>query len=200
MHLTGPRPKGVPMRSRCLLGTVVVALGAMLALPNVAGAQVPTGDSVVGNGETGIGNSFSFNVSSGPSGENPTGDVSAVFFGTFFQSTSVDCLAVSGNIATFAGALGPNTFDLTHYKVTVEDNGPTGDTVGITATTTPFDCAEPLGPEFALPLTDGEIVVVDAPALPTSKQQCKNGGWRDFGDTFKNQGQCVAFVQRGPKP
>ena len=35
---------------------------------------------------------------------------------------------------------------------------------------------------------------------PTSKEQCKNNGWRDFGRTFTNQGQGVAFVQRGPKP
>jgi hypothetical protein len=34
--------------------------------------------------------------------------------------------------------------------------------------------------------------------LPTSKAQCKNGGFARFG--FKNQGQCVAFVQRGSKP
>jgi hypothetical protein len=50
------------------------------------------------------------------------------------------------------------------------------------------------------PVTGGDVVVVDAPALPTSKEQCKNGGWRAFSDTFTNQGQCVAFVQRGPKP
>jgi hypothetical protein len=28
---------------------------------------------------------------------------------------------------------------------------------------------------------------------PTSKAQCKNGGWRDFGDMFKNQGSCVTL-------
>jgi hypothetical protein len=29
--------------------------------------------------------------------------------------------------------------------------------------------------------------------LPTSKDQCKNGGWQTFNDpTFKNQGECVA--------
>ena len=39
-----------------------------------------------------------------------------------------------------------------------------------------------------------------APAQPTSTYQCNDGGWRTFGDAFKNQGQCVAFVQRGPKP
>jgi hypothetical protein len=29
--------------------------------------------------------------------------------------------------------------------------------------------------------------------LPTTKEQCKHGGWRDFG-VFKNQGDCVSFV------
>ena len=33
------------------------------------------------------------------------------------------------------------------------------------------------------------------PDRPTSKGECKSGGWRHF--DFKNQGQCVAFVQRG---
>jgi hypothetical protein len=35
------------------------------------------------------------------------------------------------------------------------------------------------------------------PEEPTAKEQCKKGGYEEFG--FKNQGQCVAFVQRGPK-
>lgn len=43
------------------------------------------------------------------------------------------------------------------------------------------------------------VVVHDAqPPAPTSKAQCKDGGWQQFG--FKNQGQCIAFVNRGPKP
>jgi hypothetical protein len=40
-------------------------------------------------------------------------------------------------------------------------------------------------------LPDG-IAVGPAPPVPTSIEQCKNGGWRQFG--FKGQGQCVAFV------
>ena len=32
---------------------------------------------------------------------------------------------------------------------------------------------------------------------PTSKDQCKNGGWRNFG--FRNQGQCVSFVASGER-
>lgn len=34
------------------------------------------------------------------------------------------------------------------------------------------------------------------PPLPTSKAQCKNGGWRNY-PQFKNQGQCVSFVETG---
>ena len=33
-----------------------------------------------------------------------------------------------------------------------------------------------------------------APIGPTSKDQCKNGGWKGF-PQFKNQGQCVSFVE-----
>jgi hypothetical protein len=40
--------------------------------------------------------------------------------------------------------------------------------------------------------------VPDPPPLPTSKDQCKNGGWQSFG-VFKNQGDCVSFVATGGK-
>jgi hypothetical protein len=43
----------------------------------------------------------------------------------------------------------------------------------------------------------GDIVIIDTPALPISKDQCKDGGWRNF-PQFKNQGECIAFVNHGP--
>ena len=37
--------------------------------------------------------------------------------------------------------------------------------------------------------------------LPTNKAECKDGGWRNFGKVFKNQGDCVSFVAtRGKNP
>jgi hypothetical protein len=39
----------------------------------------------------------------------------------------------------------------------------------------------------------GDIVVADAPPFPTTKGQCKNGGWRNF-PGFRNQGDCVSLV------
>jgi hypothetical protein len=75
---------------------------------------------------------------------------------------------------------------------------------------TSFPILEPIGPGGGSPVTGWSdnglfpgayrIALTGArPCLPTSKDQCKNGGWRNYGTTFKNQGQCVAFVQRGPR-
>ena len=53
-----------------------------------------------------------------------------------------------------------------------------------------------------VPAGDGSLdVAVAAPVrLPTTKDQCKRGGWRQF-PQFRNQGDCVAFVAtRGRNP
>lgn len=47
------------------------------------------------------------------------------------------------------------------------------------------------GPSFGCGTTGGAPV-------PTSKDQCKNGGWRNF-PQFKNQGDCVSSVATGGK-
>jgi hypothetical protein len=45
-----------------------------------------------------------------------------------------------------------------------------------------------------------DFTVADTNPLPTSKDQCKNGGWKTFG-VFKNQGDCVSFVAtKGKNP
>lgn len=33
--------------------------------------------------------------------------------------------------------------------------------------------------------------------MPTNKDQCKNNGWKNYGTKFKNQGDCVSFVNTG---
>jgi hypothetical protein len=52
----------------------------------------------------------------------------------------------------------------------------------------------------AATLTEGFTSSLTEPVLiaPTSKNQCKNNGWKAF-PQFKNQGQCVSFVERNPK-
>ena len=43
------------------------------------------------------------------------------------------------------------------------------------------------------------IVMPPPPELPVSASECKHGGWKSFGDLFKNQGDCVSFVATGGK-
>lgn len=42
--------------------------------------------------------------------------------------------------------------------------------------------------------TASAAITPPPPPEPTSPDQCKHGGWRSFGDMFKNQGDCVSFV------
>jgi hypothetical protein len=198
--VTSPRrPRRALSRLSLIAG---LGLVASLAMPAAVGAVPPPSpsfqDSAVGNGSTSAFN-FDFNVTSGPSGENPTGFATTDGFGEHFQASSIACLAVNGSTATFAGGLQPNTFGFTDFRVTVVDNGPANsglDTYAANGYFAPVGCSAP-ETSFQGALTSGDIVVVDSPPPPTSKDQCKKGGYRQFG--FRNQGQCVAFVERGPK-
>jgi hypothetical protein len=43
------------------------------------------------------------------------------------------------------------------------------------------------------------VFVTPPPPGPTSKNQCKNGGWQTFTNpAFANQGDCVKYVNRLP--
>jgi hypothetical protein len=188
------------MRSPKVLGSAVAAaVAAALSMSAGAAAQAPAGDQTTGSGGTEFFSQFSFFVSSGPSGENPTGS-SSLFVSGFgpFALTGIDCLSVSGRTATFAGPLAPNGNGYTHGKTTVVDGGPggAGDTYISAGFFSPVDCSPYPGGQ---PLTTGDIVVHDAQPAPTTKEQCKGEpGYRAFG--FKNQGQCIAAVQRPAKP
>jgi hypothetical protein len=189
---------------RQLIGFAATA--ALLALAGPASAAPPPPpsfqDSVVESGSTGL-FTFESNIVSGPSGENPTGTAATVYAGTdpptTFTATSVICLSVTGNQATVVVALSPETGS-NFGKATVVDNGTPGagrDSFQLEATLLQPDCA-PLNTTGPIVLETGEITVHDSSPPPTSKDQCKNDGWATFG--FTNQGQCVAYVQRGPKP
>jgi len=150
---------------------------------------------------------FVFDARSGPSGEHPTGTVridvesppGSGLIDTFdidtFDTARVTCLNVSGNRAT----IGAQSQFGWWFVFIVEDNDGAGQD-----RSSSFDTFEspvcPAIPSIGLPpIPGGDITVHDAVPLPTSKEQCRNGGWRRF-PGFKNQGQCVAFVERGPGP
>jgi hypothetical protein len=114
----------------------------------------------------------------------------------------VTCLAVRGNIAT----INIEAVDTPGIVVTLEvtDGAVAGVPDVIVGAATgfggrlPTDCS-PLVAGVREEVSSGDIVVTDAPPLPTTTDQCKNGGWAQFG--FKNQGDCVSFVAtRGKNP
>jgi hypothetical protein len=194
-----------------MLSVAAVVAGA-LALPGIAGAQAPNEDSVVAYGfETGT-LRLDIDVRSGPSGENPTGRVSFHLGGGLgpTYTANASCLAVNGNTAVvgFVGTVDfSGTTDPVAGLIRLTDAGGPGSGQDVfefpqsvfvpTPPTATPDCSH--FPPTALftrqVFTFGpyDIVVTDAPAAPTSKDQCKNGGWKTYG-VFKNQGDCVSFV------
>jgi hypothetical protein len=192
------------------LAVVGFAVAALLAAPG-ATAQTEAGDSVTGGasfsspgspGSPPFFLSFLFDAHSGPSGENPTGTArweATTPFGNFGGGGPVTCLNVTGGTAivgTFEG--GVTTFFYVGATVGV------GAAVGFgsfEAASAPTACE--IGFFGGLPfsqafepraMTSSGIVIHDAPPLPTSKDQCAKDGWRNFGTSFKTQGDCVSFV------
>jgi hypothetical protein len=141
---------------------------------------------------------WTIDAHSGPSGENPRGTV-VLDFVSFEQPPErlgeqpVVCLTVSGSRATVGiGTTDRFVFDIHLFSLDSNSQGVFGSEYAPS-----IPC--PLDFEGTIFIGGRNVVVHDAPARPTSKDQCKNGGWRNFGSTFKNEGLCVAFVQRGPK-
>jgi hypothetical protein len=182
------------------LAIVIAALGvaAMGAAP--AALAAVNEDFVVGTagfGDPQAGVTARIDAHSGPRGENATGTATFGARATMFGGP-VTCLSVNGNRAVIGGDsafVGPEG-----YLFVVVDNSATGvgpDLFGVVfpppavaPTTCPSNLDGPL--EAAV---SGDLVVHDAQPFPTSKEQCKDGGWRNF-PGFKNQGDCVSFVVR----
>jgi hypothetical protein len=184
---------------RVLLTAVAIALGGSLALPGASGAQIPTQDSVTGSAAAGEGRQsvdFTFDVHSGPSGESPTGTVSFDAFLADLGDLEVSCLTVNGNRASMIVLIPPLSPSApAGVLISVEDNdGAAPDGLSWRfLDTLPTAC--PVPSAVGEPIRSGNVIVTDARPFPTSKEQCKHGGWRSFG-AFKSQGDCVSFVRQ----
>jgi hypothetical protein len=203
-----------------MMKMVLALAGAALvfaAAPQVFAAQAPQGDSVTSDAVDCFVNDpecfhytfLNLDAHSGPSGENPvgTGEWGVIqSLATFTISGAVTCVAVSGKVAIVGFTQSPG-FDKTLVRVTDRGGPESGQDLfevvsqgSFSGSGQPPDCS-------SFPPTDnsdivvsrsgvnerGDIRVHDAAALPTSTDQCKNGGWRTFA-VFKNQGDCVSFV------
>ena len=137
---------------------------------------------------------------SGPSGENPGGQASwnSIFI-TVPVSGPVTCLDVAGNTATMtvAGPF-PSFPAVLAFTVKLVDNGGSGRDLfryfPVVAELPEYlDCRSSPPTDFGGPLT-GRAEVFDAPVPPSSKRQCRHGGFAQFG--FRSQRQCIRFVKR----
>jgi hypothetical protein len=187
---------------RGALAAVIGSLLALLLAPAAVASHDPSGapfgeDFAGGDASFRGGIQIDVDAHSGPSGENPTGNASISLRANFIGGP-VTCLTVTGNRAVVGGE-----FAGFGYLFVLVDNAATGTPdrfgSGDPGQDSPTSC--PANPAVALdPIESGDLVVHDARPFPTSKDQCKNGGWRNFGTRFKNQGQCIAFVERHPQP
>jgi hypothetical protein len=198
-----------------LWAVAALAITAAVA-PALASAQSPTEDSAVVRGFEPGTLLADIDVRSGPSGESPSGPVEFHFGGGLgpTYTATVTCLAVSGNTAVI-GFVGRLRFFGTDEPVAglirVTDaggpgsgqdifEGPGAENAGPPTNPLP-DCASfpPGTPAYNLfSFAPDDIVVTDAKPLPTSKDQCKHGGWKTYG-IFRNQGDCVNYVATGGK-
>jgi hypothetical protein len=106
----------------------------------------------------------------------------------------VTCLVVQGNVGLLSATRPDNGVVIT-FRIT--DNGAAGP--DLVEANFGLGCPNPVGFPFVnLGLTSGDYVVVDAPPLPTTLEQCMNTGWMPYG-IFKTQGDCVSFVATGSK-
>jgi hypothetical protein len=197
---------------RGALAAVATSLLVLLLAPAAGASHDPSGapfgeDFLTGTSVSEAGTFRTilvFDAHSGPSGESPTGTVRVDIESPEFPTATIDtapvsCLNVAGNRATVGFRLPilgiSGLFFAEDNDGAAEDRSSGGVPV---PTPTPSIC--PTTPSALPPHSGGDLIVHDAPALPTSKEQCKNGGWRNFGTAFKSQGQCVAFVERHPQP
>ena len=102
---------------------------------------------------------------SGPNGENPTGQVDC---GTLF-SGPVTCLSVNGNVACSTSCRRSSAPSASGSR--------TSRPAIVSRPSRAIGCPTPLTGYVELGFT-GDLVVVDGRALPTSKDQCKKGGWQ----------------------
>jgi hypothetical protein len=98
------------------------------------------------------------------------------------------------------GGVSAALIDVADYSS--QPNPGRSDIVALTrVATAPSQCPFPLSTnEGFSESTNGTFVVPPAPRTPTSKEQCKKGGWKTYG-VFQNQGDCVSFVAtKGKNP
>jgi hypothetical protein len=172
---------------------------------SASAAAPPDTVTVTGSAQASYSN-IDINAQSGTSGQSPSGTASFTVLGAINVSGPVTCLSVTGPDQG-GGTVGSPTTSVLNFQdpsfgvvaVQVVDNG--GNGADVISTTpipgrAPTDCS-PFSAGLQLltsTLTNGRGLVFDAPLVPTSKDQCRHDGWRNY-PQFESQRQCIRFVE-----
>jgi hypothetical protein len=197
------------MRARLPLVSLTGAAAALVFVAS-AGAQTPGLDSVNALGSAPPLDQVNVTAQATPSGQDVTGAATVSLLGFGVVSGPVTCLTVTGPDRGGGTPTAPTTATLNFQDprgiltARIVDNGGQSapDEIQVAALgRAATDCSPlPAGVGIDATFDHGRAIVFDAPPLPTSQDQCKNGGWQTYG-VFKNQGDCVSFVAtKGKNP
>ena len=111
------------------------------------------------------------------------------------SDTFVTKLNATGSSLVYSTYLGGSSLDFSG-GLAVDGAG----TAYVTGQTFSTDFPTTAGAAQATHAGGLDAFVTKIASLPTSIDECKNGGWKTFG-VFKNQGDCVSFVaSKGKNP
>jgi hypothetical protein len=187
------------MRRVAFVATAASVAALAGAAPAVAAGppQPPSRDTVTGSFSIGPGtgtSEFVVDASSSPAGEAPSGEIQ--MRSAFFSADlAVTCLRVRGNRAVVGGRFGNVNVIL------ILEDGLAGapDQGGLEIEENLFgpSCADVnIDVTGLLAFRVGSVTIVDAPVRPTSKEDCRDDGWRQLG--FTNRGACQRLVPHPP--
>ena len=98
-----------------------------------------------------------------------------------------------GAVYTDAGATATD-FDGTDISPLITVSGLPIDTSAPGTFVIIYNVTDPAGISAVPVARTVNVVLPPPPPVPTSGDQCKKSGWKNYGDLFKNQGDCVSFV------
>jgi len=155
-----------------------------LAKPCTTGTNASAGAEITGaNGQTFTSASFTLASAAQCQGGSPRFNV-FTSTGTFFLGCN--------NVTPTINANGTATYTFTAATLAAAGQQVPTPTGTITQVEVLIDVQ---GSADLSNITFNGVAQVPLVGPPTSKAQCKHGGWKNFNNpTFKNQGQCVSFV------
>ena len=171
--------------------TKLDATGSVLVYSTYLGGS--DNDTGWGIAVDGAGSAYVTGAAASPNFPTTAGAAQTTHAGVF--DAFVTKLDASGSGLVFSTYLGGSNADF-GFDIAVDNAG----SAYVTGTAESTDFPTTAGAAQTTLAGFSDAFVAKIATLPTSQDECKNGGWKTFG-VFKNQGDCVSFVAtKGKNP